>query len=164
MLKIYLAACALSVCLLGATPAIAGTCPPDWPAATLEELRAAHESPTFESYGRNKHGKYLFRAFHKKIGDDTYQISAVSIWGMKKYPINAIETHKDGGGETTDWFPDDVAEREGWIEGDFEAFTDGEGNWCFYAYDEQYGDDHVIGIFIDGDPFDLESGLLPLPR
>lgn len=163
MLKIRLAACALSVCMLGATPAIAGTCPSDWPAATLDQFRAALESPTFESYGRNKWGKYLYRSFHKKIGDDTYIASAVSIWGPKKsdkYPINLIFTIKDGG-SYDDWFPDDVAERDGWIDGDSEAFTDGEGNWCFYAYDERYGDDHVIGVFIDGDPFDLESGLLP---
>ena len=163
MLKIRLAACALSVCMLGATPAIAGTCPPDWPAATLDQLRAALESPTFESYGRDKHGKYMYRSFHKKIGDDTYQASAVSIWGSKKYPINLIFTIKDGG-SYDDWFPDDVAERDGWIDGESEAFTDGEGNWCFYSYDEQYGDAHVIGAFTDGDPFDLESGLLPLPR
>lgn len=159
MLKIHLAACALSVCMLGATPAIAGTCPSDWPAATADQLRAAHESPTYESYGRNKHGKFIFRAFHKKIGDGIYILSAVSIWGRDKYPINGTEIINKDGTVNIDWYPDDVAEKDGWIDGNYEAFTDGEGNWCFYSYNEQYGDEHDMGAFTDGDPFDLESGL-----
>ena len=102
-----------------------------------------------------------FERFIKKIGDDTYIISAISIWGRKKsdkYPINATEINKDGA-VYIDWYPEDVAEKDGWIDGDYEAFTDGEGNWCFYSYSDRSGDDHVIGVFTDGDPFDLESGL-----
>ena len=111
------------------------------------------ESPTFESYGRNKEGKYLYRSFHEKVGDDTYIFSVISIWGMKKYPNNGTFIIKDGVVEV-DW-----AIKDDWIDGESEAFTDGEGNWCFHSYDDQFGDDHVIGVFIDGDPFDLESGL-----
>ena len=156
MLKIRLAACALSVCMLGATPAIAGTCPSDWPAATADQIRAAMESPSFEGRGRNKKGKYTYRSFHKKIGPDTYAVSVVSIWGPKKsdkYPNNGTFVIEDGV-VVMDWVI-----KDDWIDGASEAFTDGEGNWCFHSYDDQFGDDNVTGVFVEGDPFGLEPGL-----